>query len=39
MTKGKSVDNKGIILNNKGSHVDDEGIGTEYYIQKLLDKT
>ncbi len=39
MTKDKSLDDEGILVNDKGDHVDDEGIGTEYYIQKRFNKT
>ncbi len=37
--KHKSVDDEGILVNNKRIHVDDKGTGTEYYKQKLFNKT
>ncbi len=36
--KGKPIDDEGILVNNKGIYIDDEGIETEYYVQKLFNK-
>ncbi len=36
MMKAKSVDDERILVNNKEIHVNNEGIGIEYYIQKLF---
>ncbi len=37
--KHKSVDDEEILVNIIGIHVDNKGMGTEYYIQKLFNKT
>ncbi len=37
--KHKPVADERILENNKGIHEDGKGIGTEYYIQKLFNKT